>query len=163
MVLECSCSSARARARVFSCSCPCSNTQVLVSARVLECSSVRRARLLVLKCSSCSCSSARVLKCTIAGNARVLSLMCWCHARVVLVLECSSARVFVSARVLEYSSCSSARAQVLVVLDCSCHMDVSGRHFSWSYAPVYIHIYTYIYIPERCLHFRFKRSICSCT
>ena len=84
LVLVLSCSRARARARV------------LVSARVLECSSVRRARLLVIECSS-----ARVLEFSSCSGALVNVLVprsCRARARVlVLVLECSRAR----ARVLE--------------------------------------------------------------
>ena len=39
---------------------------------------------------------------------------------------------------LECSSCSSARAQVLLVIDCSRHMDVSVRLF---HGNIYMHIY----------------------
>ena len=58
----------------------------------------------------------------------------------MLVIECLSDRVFVSARKLECSSCSSAHDQVLLVLDCSCHLDVSACFLNKYIYSLFIHV-----------------------
>ena len=92
---------------------------MLLSARVLECSSVRRARELVLKCSTCSTARARLLQCSSAGVLVVLSCS-RARARVALMsCSCSStrarARARVRARVRTFVlECSSARASYVI-------------------------------------------------
>ena len=105
---ECSsCSSARAQVLVvFDCSCARAGVLECSSARVLECSS---AGVLVVLSSSREYAGAALLWCSyssVRDRARVLAC------------SCSSARVSVSARVLEYSSVR--RAHVLVIKWSAC-------------------------------------------
>ena len=118
--------------------CSCSSPSAIVLVPVFEYSSVG------------DCSSARVFECSSCSSvgAQVLS----CSRALVLPCSCSSARVL---------ECSSARHARVLMLTCS---SCSTAQVTWMRARAFFMvIYIHIYIGERCLHFRFKKSICSCT